>query len=79
MTRETAVTYTAEEPIQGKKFVCKRCKREYAYPQPGERPIRCECGWWYFNDGAGIREVYYQRIESYRTPPDVLRLFEPDM
>ena len=39
------------------KFVCKRCKRDYPYPQAGERPIRCECGWWYYNDGAPIREA----------------------
>jgi len=58
-----------------KQFVCKRCKRTYAYPQPGERPIRCECGWWYYNDGAGIRESYQQRIEGYRTPADVRALF----
>lgn len=70
-----AITYTAEAPIEGKKFVCKRCKREYPYPRPGERPIRCECGWWYLNDGAGIREAYCQRIEPYRTPRDVRELF----
>jgi hypothetical protein len=64
-----AITYTAEAPIQGKTFVCKRCKRVY------ERPIRCECGWWYFNDGNGIRETYCQRIEPYRTPSNVRGLF----
>ncbi|MBV8117041.1 MAG: hypothetical protein JOZ01_03645 [Candidatus Eremiobacteraeota bacterium] len=69
------VTYAADPPIEGRKFVCKRCKRQYPYPAPGERPIRCECGWWYFNDGNGIREAYCQRIEPYRTPRDVLRLF----
>ncbi len=57
------------------KFVCKRCKREYAYPEVNARPIRCECGWWYFNDGAAIREAYCQRIEMYRTPNDVRALF----
>jgi len=71
-----AITYTSSaKPIEGKKFVCKRCKREYAYPSAGERPIRCECGWWYYNDGARIREAYCQRIEPYRTPGDVMRLF----
>jgi hypothetical protein len=70
-----AVTYSASPPIEGRKFVCKRCKREYAYPQPGDRPIRCECGWWYLNDGDRIREVYNQRIEPYRTPRDVRALF----
>jgi hypothetical protein len=69
------VTYTAEPPIQGKKFVCKRCKRAYAYPQPGDRPIRCECGWWYLNDGGNVREAYYQRIEPYRTPRSVRGVF----
>lgn len=72
----TAITYTAEAPIEGKRFVCKRCKRVYAYPQPGDRPIRCECGWWYLNDGGRIREVYCQRIEPYRTPGDLWRLFK---
>ncbi len=70
-----AITYTAEAPIEGRKFVCKRCKREYPYPQAGERPIRCECGWWYLNDGGRIREAYFQRIEPYRTPVDLRRLF----
>jgi hypothetical protein len=72
---QPGVTYAADPPIEGRKFICKRCKRAYAYPPPGDRPIRCECGWWYFNDGSSIRETYYQRIEPYRTPPDVRRLF----
>jgi hypothetical protein len=63
--------------MAGKQFVCKRCKRTYPYPQVGERPIRCECGWWYFNDGAGIRESFQQRIEGYRTPRNVRALFQP--
>ncbi|HEY5339890.1 MAG TPA: hypothetical protein VIK27_02595 [Candidatus Aquilonibacter sp.] len=62
--------------MAGKTFVCKRCKRSYAYPTAGERPIRCECGWWYFNDGAGIREAYWQRIEPYRMPPDLRAMFK---
>ncbi|HVA32985.1 MAG TPA: hypothetical protein VNG31_02480 [Candidatus Baltobacteraceae bacterium] len=61
--------------IAGRRFICKRCKRQYPYPAPGERPIRCECGWWYFNDGSGIREAYWQRIEPYRTPRDFKHLF----
>jgi hypothetical protein len=71
----SGVTFTTAPPISGKKFVCKRCKREYPYPQAGDRPIRCECGWWYYNDGASIREAYCQRIEPYRTPRDFHRLF----
>ena len=67
---DPAVTYTASSPaIEGKSFVCKRCKREYNYPHPGERPIRCECGWWYENAGGKIKEAFWQRIEPYRDPP----------
>lgn len=51
------------------KFVCKRCKREYDYPAPGDRPIRCECGWWYENTGNGIVERFWTRIGSYNDPP----------
>ncbi len=73
-----AITYTSSvPPIEGRQLVCKRCGRQYAYPQPGERPIRCECGWWYFNDGAGLREAYWQRLESYRMPASLARLFAP--
>lgn len=50
-------------------FTCKRCKRVYAYPQPGQRPIRCECGWWYENVGGRISEAFWQRIDPYRVPP----------
>ncbi|MGB8520281.1 MAG: hypothetical protein WCD38_08985 [Candidatus Tumulicola sp.] len=71
----SGVTFTPAPPIEGRTFVCKRCKRVYPYPEPGDRPIRCECGWWYVNEGSGIRETYYQRIESYRTPRDLRRLF----
>lgn len=56
-------------------FICKRCKRAYPYPEPDARPIRCECGWWYFNDGTKVREAYWQRIETYRMPPPFQRLF----
>ncbi len=62
-----------------KKFVCKRCKRVYPYPQVDAPPIRCECGWWYFNDGPFIREAFWQRIEPYRTPKSLVRLFEPEL
>jgi len=76
MTEAKAVTYTSSAPsIEGRKFVCKRCGREYLYPQAGERPIRCECGWWYYNDGVKVREAYWQRIEPYRTPRSIARLF----
>ena len=73
---QTAVTYTAStKPIGAKALICKRCKRTYAYPQPGERPIRCECGWWYYNDGVALREAYWQRLAPYRIPPDFQHLF----
>jgi hypothetical protein len=70
---ERAVTYTSSmKPIKDRKFVCKRCKREYNHPMPGDPPIRCECGWWYTNDRGVIREAYWQRIEPYREPPKKL-------
>lgn len=72
-----AVTYTASPPIEGKRLVCKRCHRQYAYPAPGARPIRCECGWWYYNEGYVLREAYCQRIEPYRMPESLARLFAP--
>ncbi len=76
---QSPVTYTSSmQPIEGKVFVCKRCKRRYNYPQPGERPIRCECGWWYYNNGASVREVYWQRIEPYRMPPELKHFFNAD-
>jgi hypothetical protein len=70
---EEAVTYTSSARPAGKQFVCKRCKRVYNYPQPGDPPIRCECGWWYENVHGEIREAFWQRIEPYRDPPP--RLF----
>ncbi len=74
---DTAVTYTSSmKPIAGKKFVCKRCKREYNQPIDGGPPIRCECGWWYKNVGGAIQERYWQRIEPYREPP--AKLFSAD-
>jgi len=67
---EQARTYTSSmKPPKDRKFVCKRCTREYSYPQPGDPPIRCECGWWYENDRGTIKEAYWQRIEPYREPP----------
>ena len=77
MSLLTPVTYTSSAPkLDGDTFICKRCKREYPHPHAGERPIRCECGWWYYNDGAGIREVFWQRLEPYRMPPELRRLFK---
>ena len=64
------------KPLGTKKFVCKRCHRVYNYPEPGDSPIRCECGWWYMNLGGTIREAYCQRLEPYRTPADVRALFK---
>lgn len=55
-----------------KKFICKRCKREYAFPLPGSPPIKCECGWWYENDRGKIREAFWERIDPYRDPPPTL-------
>lgn len=76
MADAPAVTYTPSGHLRdGKHFVCKRCKREYNYPVAGARPIRCECGWWYYNDGAAIREAYWQRLEPYRMPPSFAELF----
>ncbi len=70
---DTAVTYTSSlPPVEGRAYVCKRCGRRYAYPKPGERPIRCECGWWYENRGGSLKEAYWQRIEPYRVPPATL-------
>ena len=75
----TPVTYTSSQaPLGASRFVCKRCKREYNPPQPGARPIRCECGWWYYNDGVDIRETYWQRIAPYRVPPAFKELFPTD-
>jgi hypothetical protein len=58
-----AVTYTSQNPIAGPNFTCPRCKRVYAYPADMDRPIRCECGWWYRNLGHGkIIEEFHPRI-----------------
>jgi hypothetical protein len=59
-----AVTYTSDdEEIQGLKFTCKRCKRVYPFPDQGEKPIRCECGWWYENVGGTIKESFHHRFD----------------
>jgi hypothetical protein len=55
-----------------KRFICKRCKREYGYPEPGSPPIKCECGWWYENVRGKIREAFWERIDPYRDPPPTL-------
>jgi len=55
-----------------KRFVCKRCKRDYPYPMPGDPPIKCECGWWYENVSGKIREAFWERIDPYRDPPPTL-------
>jgi len=58
-----ATTYASEPPIEGEKFICKRCGRVYAYPKLNGRPIRCECGWWYWNDYGKIKEAFRERID----------------
>ncbi len=60
-----ATTYTDAGPIAGRKFTCKRCGRAYPYPQPGDRPIRCECGWWYTNAGGRIVEEFRPRLDGH--------------
>jgi hypothetical protein len=58
-----AVTYTSQAPIGGPTFPCPRCKRVYPFPNDTEKPIRCECGWWYRNIGHGeIVEEFHPRI-----------------
>jgi hypothetical protein len=35
----------------------------YAFPKEQDRPVRCECGWWYTNVGGGkIVEEFHPRI-----------------
>jgi len=76
---QSAITYTSSvKPIDGKAFVCKRCKREYPQLKPGERPIRCECGWWYYNDGSRVLDAFWQRLEPYRMPPAFAKLFKEE-
>jgi hypothetical protein len=58
-----AVTYTDAGPIAGPSFTCPRCDRVYPYPQDHGAPVRCECGWWYTNEGHGrIIEEFRPRI-----------------
>ena len=58
-----AQTYSSLPSIEGRKFICKRCRRVYPYPEDDGRPIRCECGWWYWNERGKIREAFRQRID----------------
>ena len=58
-----SVTYTPQYESSGPTFKCKRCHRVYPYPADHEKPIRCECGWWYRNTGEGkIIEEFHSRI-----------------
>jgi len=58
-----AVTYTSGTAVPGPSFTCSRCHRVYAYPHDHGAPIRCECGWWYYNLGHGkIVEEFKARI-----------------
>jgi uncharacterized C2H2 Zn-finger protein len=61
-----AVTYTPEDKPAGPTFTCPRCHRVYPYPRDHDRPIRCECGWWYRNVGEGtIIEEFKPRIGGF--------------
>jgi hypothetical protein len=55
-------TYTARPAIAGAKMTCRRCARVYAFPRPGDPPIRCECGWVYVNNDGRIEEHFKSRI-----------------
>ncbi len=57
-----AQTYTEKQPAGGPTVHCRRCGREYPYPQPGGQPIRCECGWWYRNVNGEIVEEFRPRL-----------------
>jgi hypothetical protein len=58
-----AITYTAQRTTAGPTFTCPRCKRVYAFPRVEDKPIRCECGWWYTNVGhSEIVEAFHPRI-----------------
>ncbi len=59
-----AQTYTSATPIEGRRFTCKRCKRVYAYPEPGDHAIRCECGWRYENVGGRIVDEFKPRLDG---------------
>lgn len=62
----SATTYTPAAAIRGRSFTCKRCLRVYPYPQDGGAPVRCECGWWYTNQGGRILEEFRPRIGGAR-------------
>lgn len=58
-----AITYTSQRVAPGPTFTCPRCKRVYAFPRREDKPIRCECGWWYTNVGHDeIVEEFRPRI-----------------
>lgn len=57
-----AVTYTEGDPISGPTFTCKRCARVYPHPKAGDKPIRCECGWFYEYVNGSIHESFKTRI-----------------
>ena len=46
-----AVTYTAKDRSPGRSSRVRAAIASYPYPHDGEKPIRCECGWWYTNVG----------------------------
>jgi hypothetical protein len=58
-----AITYTAQRGVPGPTFTCPRCARVYPFPRAHDKPIRCECGWWYTNVGhSEIVEEFKPRI-----------------
>ena len=58
-----AITYTPANRVEGPTFTCPRCDRVYPYPPANGAPVRCECGWWYTNNGRGrIAEEFRPRI-----------------
>ncbi len=61
-TSPPPVTYTARAPLHGPAMKCSRCARVYAYPQPHDPAIRCECGWRYWNNGGTIEEEFRPRL-----------------
>jgi hypothetical protein len=54
-----SMTYGKKPPIVGRELKCPRCARDHAYPKPGDRPVRCDCGWWYQNVGGRIFEKFH--------------------
>jgi len=56
-------TYTGAPVTTGPLFTCSRCARVYPYPRDNGAPVRCECGWWYYNLGHGkMVEEYKPRL-----------------